>query len=175
MAGSLSGPSTADRLAISSRKFSFTAKAHHHHHDQDCRILLSDVKHGTKEADGCIVAFLPPACLSDQPGCTPIFAKNFSDKISHFLKTGKLGNLHTCLSGQPARFYWFSVVLTKCSFNMCTNMVITTTSASFCALVGECQQKFLLGGAFYSPNERFSPNVPLPSLNVIFPDIIITA
>ena len=173
MAGSLSGPSTADRLRdcryrrenfLSQQKpititmITIVASC--------CRML------STEEADGCIVAFLPPACLSDQPGCTPIFAKNFSDKISHFLKTGKL---HTCLSGQPARFYWFSVVLPKCSFNICTNMVITTTSASFCALVGECQQKFLLGGAFYSPNERFSPNVPLPSLNVIFPDIIITA
>ena len=37
---------------------------------------------------------------------------------------------------------------------------------SFCATIGECQQKFLLGGAFYSPNERLLP----PSLNVIFPD-----
>ena len=57
-----------------------------------------------------------------------------------------------------------------------TDMLITTTSASFCASVGECQQKFLPGelfiqvGAFYSPNERFSPRIGLPSLNAIFPD-----
>ena len=83
------------------------------------------------------------------------------------------------LTHMPVRSTYTLILIFSCFdkmfFNMCTNMVITTTSASFCALVGECQQKFLLGGAFYSPNERFSPNVPLPSLNVIFPDIIITA
>ena len=30
---------------------------------------------------------------------------------------------------------------------------------SFCAAIGECQQKFLLGGAFYSPNERLLPPI----------------
>ena len=50
--------------------------------------------------------------------------------------------------------------------SMNVNMLIATPLTSFCATIGECQQKFLLGGAFYSPNERLLP----PSLNVIFPD-----
>ena len=42
---------------------------------------------------------------------------------------------------------------------MNANMLIATPLTSFCAAIGECQQKFLLGGAFYSPNERLLPPI----------------
>ena len=42
---------------------------------------------------------------------------------------------------------------------MNANMLIATPLTSFCATIGECQQKFLLRGAFYSPNERLLPPI----------------
>ena len=116
-----------------------------------CRML------STEEADGCIVAFLPPACLSDQPGCTPIFAKNFSDKISHFLKTGKLGNLHTCLSGHPARFYWFSVVLTKCSLTCAQIWWSLPPVPAFVLSSGNVNRSFYWGELFIHPMKGSPP------------------
>ena len=67
-----------------------------------CRML------STAEADGCIVAFLPPACLSDNLHAA-IFRHNFSQEIFTFFENGKI-HTHTCQLDARTCFYTISSV-----------------------------------------------------------------
>ena len=132
-----------------------------------CHILLADVLRQM-----VALATTSPSChlptLSVCQTCplhAAIFATKFLQQILPFFDTEEIYT-HACQDNLHA-YIWFSIILTqniisRMFFNICRNMLISSTSASFCALVGECQQKFLLGGAFYSPNERFSPPRPIP-------------
>ena len=114
-----------------------------------------------------IIVIMPPAKHTRQARqkSPPIFSQNVSSQISLFLAPKNLDSLtHPSHMLSYRLTSCFQIIMFIPTMNV--NMLIATPLTSFCATIGECQQKFLLGGAFYSPNERLL----LPSLNVIFPD-----
>ena len=131
---------------------------------------------GQMAASGHKLAFLPPACLSDNLHAA-IFRHNFSQEIFTFFENGKI-HTHTCQLDARTCFYtispagrllssWWTPTPICWSPPPVPAFVRASANVNRSFYRGEL---FIQVGAFYSPNERFSLRIGLPSLNAIFPD-----